>query len=613
MAGAARRPAGDYVNAATEVNAGLDLALIGNCQTAALVDRRGRIVWWCFPRFDSDPVFSRLLAGDEEKGFCEVALADLVEVKTQYLRNTAVVETILIDARGGQARVVDFAPRFDLYGRTYRAPQIVRRIEPVAGLPRITIKVRPTCNYGERVGEVSVGSHHIRYTGGGNVVRLTTDAPISYIAAETSFPLDRTLNLVFGQDDPFRETIDDACREFLDRTCDHWRQWTRRLNVPFEWQSAVVRAAITLRLCAYEDTGGIVAAHTTSIPEAPGTSRNWDYRYCWLRDAFFVVQALNRLGATHMMESYIHYFTTIATHESGVLRPVHGVVPFTNLEERTTPALKGYLGNGPVRIGNQAAEQIQHDSYGSVVLGAAQMFVDERLPHMGDGALFAELETLGEKAWKVAFEPDAGIWEYRGRTRVHTYSAALCWAACDRLARIARILGLADRERRWASRAEVIRERLLAGAWDEKRGALTGAIGSSDLDASALLLAELGLLAPEDPRFRSTCEAIGRELMRNGRIMRYAVPDDFGAPETAFLVCNFWYIDALAQIGRRDEAREIFESVLARRNHFGLLSEDIHPETGELWGNFPQAYSMAGIINTATRLSSSWEDAWLRA
>jgi hypothetical protein len=194
-------------------------------------------------------------------------------------------------------------------------------------------------------------------------VRLTTDAPISYIVAETGFPLHRTINLIFGQDDPVRDAIDDTCREFLDRTCDHWREWTRRLNVPFEWQSAVVRAAITLRLCAYEDTGGIVAAHTTSIPEAPGTSRNWDYRYCWLRDAFFVVQALNRLGATHMMESYIHYFTTIATHETGTLRPVQGIVPFTNLDERTTPALKGYLGYGPVRIGNQAAEQIQHDSY----------------------------------------------------------------------------------------------------------------------------------------------------------------------------------------------------------------------------------------------------------
>jgi len=591
----------------------MDLALIGNCQTAALVDRRCRIVWWCFPRFDSDPVFSRLLAGDEEKGFCEVALADMVEVKTQYLRNTAVVETMLIDARGGQVRVVDFAPRFERFGRTYRAPQIVRRIEPVAGLPRITIKVRPTCNYGERVSEISAGSHHIRYIGGGAVVRLTTDAPISYIEAETSFPLQRTMSLVFGQDDPFRDSIDDTCREFLDRTCDHWQEWTRRLNVPFEWQAAVVRAAITLRLCAYEDTGGIVAAHTTSIPEAPGTSRNWDYRFCWLRDAFFVVQALNRLGATNMMESYIHYFTTIATRESGHLPPVHGVVPFTSLDERTTPALKGYRGYGPVRVGNQAAEQVQHDSYGSVVLGAAQMFVDERLIHMGDGALFVQLEILGEKAWKVAFEPDAGIWEYRGSTRVHTYSTALCWAACDRLARIARILALPERVRLWASRAEAIRERLLAGSWNAERGALTAAVGSPDLDASVLLLAELGLLAPDDLRFRSTCETIGRELMRNGRIMRYAVPDDFGAPETAFLACNFWYIDALAQIGRRDEAREMFESVLARRNHFGLLSEDIHPETGELWGNFPQAYSMAGIINTATRLSSSWEDAWLRA
>jgi GH15 family glucan-1,4-alpha-glucosidase len=601
------------VSGASGPSAGMDFALIGNCQTAALVDRRCRIIWWCFPRFDSDPVFSRLLAGDEEKGFCEVALADLVDVKTQYLRNTAVVETILTDSRGGQVRVLDFAPRFDLYGRIYRAPQIVRRIEPLAGLPRITIKVRPTCNYGERVAEVSIGSHHVRYISGNSVVRLTTDAPISYIAAETSFPLHRSINLVFGQDEPLRDAIDDTCREFFDRTCEHWREWTRSLNVPFEWQSAVVRAAITLRLCSYEDTGGIVAAQTTSIPEAQGTSRNWDYRYCWLRDAFFVVQALNRLGATHMMESYIHYFTTIAIREAGMLPPVHGVVPFTALEERTAPALKGYRSYGPVRVGNQAAEQVQHDSYGSVVLGAAQMFVDERLTHMGDEPLFVQLETLGEKAWKLAFEPDAGIWEYRGSTRAHTYSAALCWAACDRLGRIARILGLAERERRWASRAEIIRERLLAGAWNEKRGALTAAMGSPDLDASVLLLAELGLLPPDDPRFRSTCETIGRELMRNGRIMRYAVPDDFGAPETAFLACNFWYIDALAQIGRREEAREMFESVLARRNHFGLLSEDIHPETGELWGNFPQAYSMAGIINTATRLSSSWEDAWLRA
>ena len=238
------------------------------------------------------------------------------------------------------------------------------------------------------------------------------------------------------------------------------------------------------------------------------------------------------------------------------------------------------------------------------------MFIDERLPKMGDAALFSHLEKLGGQARKVAFEPDAGIWEYRGRARAHTYSVALCWAACDRLSKIARLLGLSERARYWGDGARDIRERLLAGAWDDKRRALTGAIGSSDLDASVLLLAEFGLLAPSDPRFRDACEAIGRELARNGRVMRYAADDDFGAPETAFLACNFWYVDALALIGRHEEARERFASILACRNHFGLLSEDVHPETGRLWGNFPQAYSMAGIINTATRLSSSWEEAW---
>ncbi len=596
--------------AAHEASGSMDLALIGNCQAAALVDRHARIVWWCFPRFDSDPVFSRLLAGDEEKGFCEVALADLVSVKTEYIRNTALVETILTDSRGGTVRVTDFSPRFDIYERTYRAPQIVRRIEPIAGLPRIAIKVRPTHSYGRAIEEVSVGSHHIRYIGGPNVMRLTTDAPVSYIQAETTFALTQPVNLVFGQDDPFRSAIDVTCREFLDRTRDHWLDWVRHLAVPFEWQSAVVRAAITLKLCSYEDTGGIVAAITTSIPEAPSTPRTWDYRYCWLRDAFFVVDALNRLGATNTMEAYINYFTTIATGRSKILEPVHGVVPFTSLEEVIAPDLKGYLGQGPVRVGNQAAHQIQHDAYGSVVLGATQMFVDERLPKMGDKALFQQLEMLGEEARKYAFEPDAGIWEYRGRARVHTYSAALCWAACDRLGKIAHRLGIFKRAQYWSGSADVIRNRILVGAYDERRGALTGAIGSPDLDASVLLLAELGLLPPSDERFRSTCDVIGRELMRNKRIMRYTAVDDFGAPETAFLACNFWYMDALALIGRRDEARDMFETILSCRNHFGLLSEDIHPDTGELWGNFPQAYSMAGIINTATRLSSSWEEAW---
>ena len=590
----------------------LDLALIGNSCVAAFVDKRARLVWWCFPAFDSDPVFSRLLTGDDEKGFCDVTLHGLKAIESHYVRNTAIVETIMTGAGGAAVRIVDFAPRFDRFERAFRPPQVIRRIEPLAGLPRVAIRVRPTHNYGRPTATAVVGSNHVRYVGGPHVMRLTSDAPLSYILNELPFPLTRTLSLVFGQDEPFTTAIDATTREFHDHTRDHWLDWSRNLAVPFEWQSEVVRAAITLKNCAFMETGAIVAAHTTSIPEAPGSARNWDYRFCWLRDAFFVVDALNRLGATQTMESYIHYITTIAI-DSGPMRPVHGIIPFTPLEEWIAPDLAGFLGHGPVRVGNQAVNQTQNDVYGSVVLAAAQMFVDERLPNMGDESLFRMLETLGERALETAFQPDAGLWEYRTRTRPHTYSATLCWTACDRLARIGRRLGLAERAAYWKTNAGALRERILTEAWDEKQGALTGAFGEPALDASVLLVAKLGLLSPADPRFVRTCEAIGRTLMRRGRIMRYTAPDDFGPPETAFLACNFWYADALASIGRVEEARELFEEILLNRNAFGLLSEDIHPETGQLWGNLPQTYSMAGIINSATRLSSSWEEAWARA
>jgi len=591
----------------------LDLALIGNCRVAALVDSAGRIVWWCFPRFDSNPVFCRLLAGDEEKGFCDVVLAGLAHARAAYLRNTAIVETELEDRQGGRLRITDFAPRFPRYERMFRPPQLVRRITPLAGLPRVCIRVRPTHAYGRQVTDLSLGSNHIRYQGSGPVLRLTTDAPLSYVAHETEFPLTRPLTLILGPDEPFQSALDGAGREFEEQTRDYWHGWVRSLALPFEWQSAVTRAAVTLKLCSFEETGGIVAAHTTSIPEAPGSGRNWDYRYCWLRDAHFVVQALNRLGTTETMEAYINYIMTVGADLDAPLWPVHSIVPGSKLQEETAPDLAGFLGHGPVRVGNAAAMQNQHDVYGSVVLAATQLFVDERLPRMGDEALFGRLEHLGEQAVKLALMPDAGIWEYRGRQRIHTYSAALCWAACDRLSQIAARLKIEGRAAFWGEHAEALREPILARAWNQAKGALAGALDDQELDASVLLLAELGLLAPQDPRFVATCEAIGRELKRNGRIMRYASEDDFGVPETAFLACSFWYIDALAAIGRRDEARALFNDLLDRRNSFGLLSEDIHPETGALWGNIPQTYSMVAIIHSAMRLSVKWEDAWRRA
>jgi GH15 family glucan-1,4-alpha-glucosidase len=588
----------------------LDYALIGNCRVAAMIDMNARIVWWCTPRFDSDPVFSRLLAGDEEKGFCDVVLADQVDSQATYVRNTAIVETILTDSHGGAVKITDFTPRFKRFERVFRPAQIVRRIEPIAGLPRITIRVRPTYNYGQKVTQIAIGSNHIRYVGLDHVTRLTTDAPLSYIEREVSFALTRPLNMVFGPDEPFVSGLEATARDFLERTREYWLDWVRYLALPYEWQTAVTRAAITLKLCSFEETGAIVAAHTTSIPEADGSTRNWDYRYCWLRDAFFVVHALNRLGATQTMESYITYITDLAISGDKYLQPVHSIIPGTPLDEWIAPHLAGFKNNKPVRVGNEAVTQVQHDVYGSVVLGATQMFVDERLPKMGDEALFRRLEQLGRLASKFALEPDAGIWEYRGRQRVHTYSAALCWAACDRLGRIAARLGLEPEARQWKSEAKRLNDTILDQAWNPERGALTGAFGQPELDASNLLLPELGFISAKDERFVRTLELTGRELMLDGKIMRYTAADDFGLPETAFLVCNFWYIDALAQIGRREEARDRFKDILAHRNHFGILSEDLHAATGELWGNFPQTYSMAGIINSAMRLSQSWEEAW---
>jgi GH15 family glucan-1,4-alpha-glucosidase len=444
----------------------------------------------------------------------------------------------------------------------------------------------------------------------GNVLRLTTDAPLSYIAHETPFALTQPVTLVLGSDEPLEASVDTISREFLERTLDYWRVWVRSLGIPLDWQASIIRAAITLKLCQFEETGAIIAAHTTSIPEAPGTSRNWDYRFCWLRDAYFVIRALNRLGATKTMESYINYITTIAVDIESPLQPVYGIVHNQPLTERIAEDLAGFRGMGPVRVGNQAAEQTQHDSYGSVVLGASHMFIDERLPGMGDAVLFRRLEPLGHQARRLFLEPDAGPWEYRGRKRIHTHSAIMCWVACDRLARLAKLLALDDRAAYWRSHADTLRGEILERAWSRKWGALSGALDHDDLDASTLLAAEFGLLAADDERFRKTCKVVGKELERNGFIMRYVAEDDFGAPETAFLCCQFWYADALASIGDVGKAREIFTDVLTRTNSYGILSEDIHPQTGELWGNIPQTYCMAGVINTGMKLSRSWDEAW---
>lgn len=593
--------------------ASLELALIGNCAVSALVDARGSVVWCCMPRFDSTPVFDALLNsadGVPLDGAMTVELEDLARTEQAYDPGTAIVRTRLWDTRGQGIEVVDFAPRFNHRDRVFRPIQLVRRVRPLAGHPRVRFTVRPHGDWGRSAPTLTRGSHHLRFVMPECTLRLNTSVPLTYLIDSTWFSLQREVSLLLGPDETLAGGIDETAREFEELTALHWRHWSRRLAVPLEWQDAVIRAAITLKLCQFEETGAIVAAMTTSIPEAPHSGRNWDYRYCWLRDAFFVVRALNSLSEMGTMEDYLHWlYDVVRSAKDGHVQPLYGIGLERDLPEGIVSHASGYRGMGPVRVGNQAQEHFQHDVYGNVVLAAAQAFHDHRLFKRGDATDFAALEVMGEQAWRLHDQPDAGIWELRTRERVHTSSTLMCWAACDRLARIAAVLGAAERAGVWQSRAAVIKESILQRAWNPDRQAFVESLGGRDLDASVLLMAEVGFLPPNDPRFISTVQAMEHSLCDGPFMRRYEAADDFGRPETAFNVCSFWRVDALARIGQREKAREAFEALLAKRNAVGLLSEDLMPGSGELWGNFPQTYSMVGIINGAVRLSADWETA----
>jgi GH15 family glucan-1,4-alpha-glucosidase len=592
----------------------LDLALIGNGAIGSLVDERGTMVWTCVPRFDGDPVFCSLLQGDaspdaDGAGFFSIDLVDQVRAEQEYLVNTPILVTRLHDSTGGCVEITDFAPRFQQHGRLFCPMMLARRVKRTAGSPRVRVRLRPSHDYGRHRSGTTTGSSHVRYVGGGLVLRLTTDASITAVVEERAFFLADEITLLIGPDETVQGGTAEVGRRFFEETADYWRDWVRALAIPYEWQDAVIRAAITLELSAYHDTGAVVAAMTTSIPEAAYTERTWDYRYCWLRDASFVVNALNQLGATRTMERLLGYIlNVVADADDGRLQPLYDLSGRPVQDERVIDSLAGYRGMGPVRVGNQAHVQAQHDVYGAAILAATHVFFDRRLVQRGDDALFHRLEALGEQAARLFDQPDAGPWELRGKPHVHTFSSMMCWAACDRLARIATHLGLVDRAACWQGRAQQIHDKVCARSWNAELDSFVATMGGKTLDAGLLRLADVGFLAADDPRFASTVRAIERDLRKGDFVFRYVERDDFGTPDNAFLVCTCWYINALAAIGRRGEARELFEKVLACRNRHGLLSEHIDPRTHEQWGNFVQTYSMVGVIDCAIRLSVSWDE-----
>ena len=588
----------------------MNLWPIGNCEIAALVDAKASICWGCLPRFDGDPVFCSLLEPKEDHGFWDIVLENCSSIEQHYIRNSPVLVTQMSCDAGNAIEIIDFMPRFPRHGRMFRPMAIARIVRVISGSPRISVRLRPAHDWGEGKPVSTAGSNHIRYILGEHTQRLTCNAPLGWIRDERMFRVERDLYFYFGPDEGFDANLEATIESMLEQTVSTWQHWVRGLNLPLEWQEAVIRAAITLKLCQYEQTGAIVAALTTSLPEHADSGRNWDYRFCWIRDAYFTVQALNRLGALDVLESYLHYLRNIVdSARGGHIQPLYGIGGEATLTEHIMPALNGFEGMGPVRCGNQAYEQVQHDAYGQIVLSSVQAFFDQRLLRSATIQDFEALEAVGHRAFDMFNQPDAGLWELRTRAHVHTYSAAMCWAACDRLANAAGAMGRPEASQFWADRAEHIRQHIDSNAWSHDGNHYSAVLGERTLDASLLQLLDLKFIRADDPRFISTLDAIETGLRRGSHMLRYADEDDFGMPETAFNVCTFWLIEALHATGRIGDARALFEEMLARRTPAGLLSEDIDPSTGALWGNYPQTYSLVGLIQCAGLLSRPWNDA----
>lgn len=582
-----------------------ELGLIGNCQYSALIDRRGAVAWCCLPRFDSEPVFGALLDA-EGGGRFTVQPADGGAGTQRYIDNTNVLET-RFEGDDGAFRVVDFAPRFVQFERTFRPKKLVRIIEPLSGTPRVRVDCAPILGWGKEPAPRELGSNHVRFRGYDTELRLTTDIPLSYLGVRP-FALTERKHMVLSWGSPVEEPLAPLCDRFLRETLAYWVRWVKHCDVPPQYQEQVIRSALALKLHCFEDTGAIVAALTTSIPEAPGSGRTWDYRYCWLRDAYYTLDAFRLLGQFEEREQFIHYLIDVASSvEDLELAPLYRIDAGSDLDERVVAAWPGFRGDGPVRVGNQAAQHKQYDVYGEMVLALTPLFLDARFRDQRTPRVLGLVTHLARKAVALAGRADAGIWEFREAWRPQTFSSLMCWAAADRMAKIARHHSPSDAGE-FLGAAERIRHEILSRGIDPARGALVASYGGTEVDASMLQAIMLRLLPPGHPTMTATIDVIRQDLAFGGWLRRYRTNDGFGVPSVAFVVCTFWLVEALVTVGRVDEARELLSAVERVDTPLGLLSEDVDPIAGELWGNFPQAYSHAGMIRAAFAASPLWSE-----
>jgi len=576
-----------------------DLGIVGNCSFIALIDKRAAVKWMCMPRFDSSFLFGGLLDAENGGRFEIIPKGNDFDTKQYYIDNTNILCTEFTTALGS-FRVIDFAPRFYQYDRYFKPLMLFRKIEILSGRPVIKVICKPVYNYGKVTPEIATGSNHIRYLNFESQVRLTTNISLNDIVHESEFVLSNNKYMAFSYGAPLEAALEETSEIFFQRTKQYWTDWIKTSFIPDFYQKEIIRSVLTLKLHQYEDTGGIIASASTSLSEFDQSGRNWDYRYCWMRDTYYTLNAFNNIGHFEELEKYFQYIENIISSATQRIQPLYSVSGEKIITEQVLD-LPGYLNNKPVRIGNDAYTHIQNDVYGQVMVSLLPVFIDKRLNIDEKYKSKSLVKFLLDQIEKTIHEPDAGIWEFRNRKQFHAYTYLFHWAGGKSGMKIGEYLKDEDIYKRSVNITQqaII---MLEKCYDYSQSAYTQAVGVPHMDASTLQLITMNYLNHDSEKTYKHLLAIEKDLCaNNGLIYRYKHNDDFGEPETTFLVCAFWYVEALACVGRIDDAIENFEKLIQFSNHLGLFSEDVSTN-GSQWGNFPQTYSHVGLINAAFRI-----------
>ncbi|TYP97478.1 GH15 family glucan-1,4-alpha-glucosidase [Tenacibaculum adriaticum] len=588
----------------------LNYGIIGNCRSAALISKTGAIDWCCLPEFDSSSVFAKLL-DDKIGGSFSFITDDAYNITQKYFENTCILVTTFsngIDA----FEVLDFMPRYKKEGNAYHSPpEIIRYIKYISGKPTFKVDYNPKLNYA--IGETE---HHVKSD---FLVSLTDKEKFDTLFLYTSFDKNKVEKseeiqltedgyfLIAYNEKIFKPTLRKIYLE-LERTRVYWLNWMETTPTYQRYNKEISRSAMTLKLLSYEKTGAVLAAATTSLPETIGEVRNWDYRFCWIRDASMVIKVLSELGHKRMSKRFLQFIVDLIPNKDEKLQIMYGINKEKLLTEKTLDHLSGYNNSKPVRIGNAAYQQRQNDIYGILMDVIHQQLVNFSTDIENGEELWTITKGIVwvvNKHWK---EPDKGIWEFRTEERHFTFSKVLCWVAIDKAIKVAEVMGKKAKMAKWQLIEAEIRNDIYINAWNDEVQAFTQSYGSKDLDASVLLMEPYGFIDAKDPKYMSTVKGIERELSNDGLLYRYKNVDDFGLPSSSFTICTFWFINSLYKIGEERKAKKLFDQLLTYSNHLGLFSEDIDFKTKRLLGNFPQAYSHLALIETAINLSKVTEE-----